>query len=153
LLLIEKTDYVVSKNIENPRPSMYNTIRNSKREVDMKRFIWLFCLVFLITSCSNLSPKKSANCVIVGSITVQEDFEGCIKFLGEIRNQGDGKALFVKITFTMKDSSDNVIGTDFTYVNSTDLNPGQTSSFECWTDVLLSTVSSWSYEITWDDED
>jgi len=52
----------------------------------------------------------------------------------------------------MKDTTGNIIGTDFTYVNSTDLNPGQTSSFECWTETPYSQVASWTYEIIWDED-
>jgi len=113
-------------------------------------FIGLICLAFLC--CKDILDNPSANCIIVGSITVQEDFENDIKFLGEIRNDGDGKALFVKIDFTMKNASGSVIGTSFTYVNSTDLNPGQTSSFDCWTKTPYAQVDSWTHEITWDEE-
>lgn len=108
-------------------------------------------LCFLLITCSIFSPEKKADCVVVGNITVTEDFEDCIKFLGEIKNQGDGKACFVQITFTMKNSSGDVIDTDFTFVSSTDLEPGQISSFECYTDVQISDVATWSHEITWND--
>lgn len=114
--------------------------------------ILIIILIFSINCDLFDSMNTSANCVIVGNITVQEDFEGEIKFLGEIKNNGDAKALFVKITFTMKDGGGSVIDTDFTYVNSTDLDPGQTSSFECWTDTPYSQVSTYDYEITWDEE-
>jgi len=115
-------------------------------------------LILIIVLICNISCKffdsmnASANCVLVGSITVQQDYSGDIKFLGEIKNDGDAKALFVKITFTMKNSGGSVIDTDFTYVNSTDLDPGQTSSFECYTDAPYSQVASYDYEITWDEE-
>jgi hypothetical protein len=112
----------------------------------------LISLLFLI-NCKSLFEKKEANCVIVGEITVTEDYEGDIKFLGEIKNIGNAKACFVKITFTMKNAQGNVIGTDFTFVNSVDLAPGQTSSFECYTEVLRAQVATWSYEITWQECD
>jgi len=83
---------------------------------------------------------------------VQEDFESDIKFLGEIKNTGNATARFVKITFTTKNTAGNVIGTDFTYVNSTDLSPGQTSSFKCWTDTPYIQVGSWVHEITWNED-
>jgi len=111
-------------------------------------FLIFICLSFF-TECKNIFKEKKANCVIVGEITVTEDFEGDIKFLGEIQNIGDAKACFVKITFTMKNEGGNVIGTEFTFVNSTDLEPGQKSSFECYTEVPRSQVASWEYEITW----
>lgn len=113
---------------------------------------YLILIIILICNIGCDIINRTANCVLVGDITVQEDFEGDIKFLGEIKNDGDAKALFVKITFTMKDSGSNVIGTDFSYVNSTDLDPGQTSSFECWTNTPYSQVSSYDYEITWNEE-
>jgi len=119
----------------------------------MRKTLFLLVIISLFIVCSIFSPKKSADCVIVGNITVTEDFEGDIHFLGEIKNQGDGKALFVKINFTMKNASGDVIGTDFTYVNSTDLNPSQTSSFECYTTVARSDVADWSSEIDWQEED
>jgi len=98
----------------------------------------------------DILESKSANCVIVGTITVREDIGGDIKFLGEIQNTGEATARFVKIVFTMKNTGGNVIGTDYTYVNSIDLSPGQTSSFECWTKTPYIQVSSWTHEKTWD---
>ena len=110
----------------------------------------LICLAFLC--CKDILESKTANCVIVGNITTQEDYGGDIKFLGEIKNTGEATARFVKINFTMKNTADNVIGTDFTYVNSTDLSPGQTSSFKCWTDTPYIQVGSWVHEITWNED-
>jgi hypothetical protein len=118
-----------------------------------KKSLILFSLMFILICCDSIFQSKEANCVVAGSINVIEDYFGDVKFLGEIRNDGDAKALFVKITFTMKDGAENVIGVDFTYVNSTDLDPGQTSSFECYTSVSYSDMDSYTYEISWDDED
>jgi len=118
-----------------------------------KTYLVLIILLICCISCDLFDVlNESANCVLVGDITVQQDYSDDIKFLGEIKNEGDAKALFVKITFTMKDSGGNVIDTDFTFVNSTDLDPGQTSSFECYTDAPYSQVDSYDYEITWDEE-
>jgi len=129
----------------------------SEEEGIMKKMVVLFSLVtiiiFICIRCDSVFSPKTADCVIVGNITETEDFSGDIKFLGEIKNQGEAKALFVNITFTLKDSSGNVIDTDFTYVSSTDLDPGQTSSFECYTNTKRTDVSSWTYEIDWDEED
>jgi len=117
----------------------------------MKKTCLILIIIFVcIINCDVIN--RTANCVLVGDLTVQEDFSGDIKFLGEIKNEGDAKALFVKITFTMKDSGGSVIDTDFTFVNSTDLDPGQTSSFECYTTASYSQVSTYDYEITWDEE-
>jgi len=123
----------------------------------MKKMVASFSLViivlFLCINCDSIFSSKTADCVIVGNITETEDYSGDIKFLGEIKNQGDAKALFVKITFTLKNASGGVIDTELTYISSTDLDPGQTSSFECYTNVKRTDVSSWTYEIDWDEED
>ena len=115
------------------------------------RFIFCVVACLVLFSCDILKTKEG-DCVIAGSITVQEDFAGDIKFLGEIKNQGTGKANYVNITFTMKDSGGNVIDTDFTYTNPTHLDAGQTGSFECYTAVAYADVASWTYIIEWDNE-
>jgi len=95
---------------------------------------------------------RSANCMIAGDIIAQKDFEGDATFQGEIRNNGNARALFVEITFAIKNSDGSVIGNEFTFVNSTNLDPGQASSFKCYTDIPYSQISSWDYEITWNEE-
>ena len=95
---------------------------------------------------------RSANCVIAGDIIAQKDFEGDATFQGEIRNNGNARALFVEITFAIKNSDGSVIGNEFTFVNSTNLDPGQASPFKCYTDIPYSQISSWDYEITWNEE-
>lgn len=55
---------------------------------------------------------------------------GWYKILGEIRNDNTYKVNFVSPIITLYNGSGNVVDCDFTYVNSTDLNPGQISSFE-----------------------
>jgi len=114
-----------------------------------KIFIVLFCLIILSVSCNVV--KREAHCLIVGEITMQKDSSGNAEFLGEIKNDGEKKALNVKITFTIKDSGDNVLDTASTYVNSNDLDPGQTSSFDCLSQALYSQVSSYEYEIRWNE--
>ena len=56
-----------------------------------------FILVFI--HCDSVFQKKEANCVLVGDLKVQEDSGGDIKFLGEIKNEGDAKDLFCENYF------------------------------------------------------
>jgi len=114
-----------------------------------KIFIVLISLIILSVSCNVV--KREAHCLIVGEITMQKDSSGNAEFLGEIKNDGEKKALSVKITFTIKDSGDNVIDTASTYVNSNDLDPGQTSGFDCLSQAPYSQVSSYEYEIRWNE--
>jgi hypothetical protein len=52
------------------------------------------------------------------------------KIIGQVRNDEVVLVTYVSPVGTIYTSSGTVVGCDFTYVNSTDLNPGQTSSFE-----------------------
>jgi hypothetical protein len=119
----------------------------------MKKLILLSTIVFLVVGCESIFSSKEAKCVIVGDITLAQDSSGNAKFLGEIENEGDKKAYNVKIRFTIKNSSNDIIGEASTLVNTGNIEGGATSSFECFTDVPRSSVSSWLYEITWDDSD
>jgi len=114
-------------------------------------------LVFLITCsvhCDFVDIKTtSANCVLVGEISMQENDSRNAKFLGKVKNVGEAKALWVKITFTIKDSEGSTLDYDFAFSDPTDLNPGQTGSFECDSDAPYSQVSPYDYETTWSEED
>ena len=49
--------------------------------------------------------------------------------LGQVRNDDSVQVKFVSVTATLYNANGQAIGCDFTYVNSTDLDAGQTSSF------------------------
>lgn len=49
--------------------------------------------------------------------------------LGQVRNDGSARVNSVEVVSTLFDENDTVIGCAGTYVSSTDLDPGQTSSF------------------------
>ncbi|MFQ5431797.1 MAG: hypothetical protein ACE5EN_04735, partial [Nitrospinota bacterium] len=95
-------------------------------------------------------------------INVIEDYSGDVRYLGEIINTGTGVASFVKITFTTYDSNNNVIGSDYSYVNGnlyisnstgisfeTSLGPNEYGSFEVITNVSYNSAASYSFEITY----
>lgn len=52
------------------------------------------------------------------------------EIIGQVRNEHGSRVEYVKPVGTLYDGAGTVIGCDFTYVNATDLGPGQTSSFE-----------------------
>ncbi len=139
-----------SKNIRDNIKEIKIIQTGVEKEEEMKKiFIGLFCIFVLCAACNVV--KREAHCLIVGEITMQKDSSGNAEFLGEIKNDGDKKAQNVKITFTIKGSGGNVLDTAFTYVNSNDLDPGQTSSFDCLSQAPYSQVSSYEYEIRWDE--
>jgi hypothetical protein len=55
---------------------------------------------------------------------------GWYEIIGQVRNDNGSRVEYVSPIGTIYNASGKVIGCDFTYVNSTDLNPGQISSFE-----------------------
>jgi hypothetical protein len=56
--------------------------------------------------------------------------DGSYRILGFVRNDNDFQVTSVQSIFTLYDASGTVVGCDYTYVSSTNLNPGQSSSFE-----------------------
>jgi hypothetical protein len=58
------------------------------------------------------------------------DSIGYLHVVGEVQNNTPTNAQFVKITGTFYDSSDNVVGTDFTYTDPSDIGSGQKAPFE-----------------------
>lgn len=99
---------------------------------------------------------------VVGNIYRKEDCFGDMVLLGEIKNTGDMDASFVKINFTIRDSSGNVLDSDFTYIygsserlesgviTDTILKPSEVGSFKLWANVPNSQVSSYDYIINYD---
>lgn len=61
------------------------------------------------------------------SLNVDDDD---VEVIGLVHNSGQKKSTFVKVVITLFDEAGTPIGCDYAYVNSTHLNPGQTSSFK-----------------------
>jgi len=55
---------------------------------------------------------------------------GWYEIIGQVRNDHGARVNYVSPVGTIYTASGTVVGCDFTYVNSTNLDPGQTSSFE-----------------------
>ncbi len=55
---------------------------------------------------------------------------GYYHIVGEVTNQGNQKATFVKVSGAFYNSSNVVVAADFTYTDPKDLEPGQTAPFE-----------------------
>jgi len=58
------------------------------------------------------------------------DSIGYLHVVGEVQNNTPTNAQFVKVTGTFYDSSDNVVATDFTYTNPSDIGSGQKAPFQ-----------------------
>lgn len=70
------------------------------------------------------------------NMTVYDDYgtyspsDGSYSILGFVRNDNDFRVESVGVTATPYNASGTVVGCGYTYVSSTDLDPGQSSSFE-----------------------
>ena len=65
------------------------------------------------------------------------DSIGYLHVVGEVENNTPANIQFIKVTGTFYDSNNQVVGTDFTYTNPTDIGPGQKAPFE----LILSSAS------------
>ena len=55
---------------------------------------------------------------------------GILHVIGEVINESNQTARFVKVVATFYDQNNQVIGTDYTYTTLSELSPGQKSPFE-----------------------
>ncbi len=55
---------------------------------------------------------------------------GGYRIIGQVRNDGTSRVTYVQPIATLYNADGTVLDCDFTFVNSTDLDPGQTSAFE-----------------------
>lgn len=70
------------------------------------------------------------NLTIVNDSSSYDPNYGWYEILGQVRNDHGARVEYVSPVGTVYNSSSTVIGCDFTFVNSTHLEPGQISSFE-----------------------
>ena len=52
------------------------------------------------------------------------------RIVGEVTNQGNQKATFVKVSGAFYNSSNTIVAADFAYTDPQNLEPGQTAPFE-----------------------
>jgi hypothetical protein len=75
------------------------------------------------------SSQPSPGLIIV-SPSSSVDGSGYYHIIGQVTNSGAAASKYVQLVGTLYDGGGVVVDCDFTYVNSTDLAPGQTSSFD-----------------------
>jgi hypothetical protein len=96
------------------------------------------------------------------TVYVTQDYSGDIRILGELQNVSSFDVSFVKITYTFKDSSNQWIDTDYTYVygsskkvsvviTDTVLTGGEVGSFNIYTSIPYDLVDTMYYAISFED--
>lgn len=63
---------------------------------------------------------------------IYDPMYGDYEILGQVRNDHGTEVRYVSSVGTLYDAVGTVVNCDYAYVNSTHLNPGQTSSFKIW---------------------
>jgi hypothetical protein len=82
----------------------------------------------LSVSGDKTQPLPASLKLVTGDSHV--DDIGTYHIVGEVTNQGDQKATFVKVSGAFYNSSNAAIAADFTFTDPQDLDPGQTAPFE-----------------------
>ena len=76
------------------------------------------------------------------------------EIVGEIKNNSDEEATFVKITATFYNDDGIVIGTDFTYTDPHDIRPGRTAPYSetigIGDSIDVSDIAEAKYSLKWD---
>lgn len=76
------------------------------------------------------------------------------KLVGEIKNKSDEEVTFVKIVATFYDDNGIVIGTDYTYTDPTDINPGRTAPYSLTIgfgdSIDVNDIAEAKYHLEWD---
>lgn len=82
----------------------------------------------LSVSGDKTEPPPASLKLSVGDSHV--DDIGSYHIVGEVTNQGNEKATFVKVSGSFYNSSNIVVAADFTFTDPKDLDPGQTAPFD-----------------------
>lgn len=131
----------------------------------MKKFLIVILLLLVAISFSgcasvdnNYSSTSSDNVedvdiskakVEVASHSIQTSSYGSKHIVGEVINNGDADASFVKVTATFYDKNETVVDTDFTYAgdtSSTALQPQMKAPFKIYAD---SNFDHYKLDVTW----
>jgi hypothetical protein len=71
-----------------------------------------------------------ASGLVALNVSLQTNGSGTSEIIGQVRNDGSTRVNFVKPVGVLYDTSAKLLACDYTFVHSTDLDPGQTSSFK-----------------------
>ena len=77
------------------------------------------------------------------------------EIVGEVENNGTEPVEFVKVAVTFYDSTGNVVGTENTYADPSDLRPGMKAPFKILltSDSVIADTATYGFTISWDNLD
>jgi hypothetical protein len=118
------TDFAYS-NVDILRPAEKSSFKIVVTDVQQSEKISNYKLS---VSADKTQPLPASLKLNVGDSHM--DATGAYHIVGEVTNQGNGKATFVKVSGAFYNDSNSVVATDFTFTEPICLEPGQTASFE-----------------------
>jgi hypothetical protein len=77
------------------------------------------------------------------------------EIVGEVENNGTEPVKFVKVAITFYDGSGNIVGTENTYADPSDLSPGMKAPFKIFltSDSVINDTETYGFTISWDNPD
>jgi hypothetical protein len=77
------------------------------------------------------------------------------EIVGEVENNGTEPVKFVKVATTFYDGNGNIVGTENTYADPSDLSPGMKAPFKIFLtrDSVISDTETYGFTISWDNPD
>jgi hypothetical protein len=108
----------------------------------------------VLVSCDLFNSKKYADVIMVDGPRYEEG-NATFSYTGTVRNIGEGKALFVRISMELRNPDDILLAQGNQLVDKTDLEPGESSTWRIIFDDAdreirdLMDESKRSYDITW----
>jgi uncharacterized protein (TIGR02588 family) len=95
-------------------------------------FLTAIIPLLLLTTYHTVFAQQKQALVIVSDNGFNDNAPSLPQYhiVGEVQNNGAQTAKFVQVSATLYDSNNKVIGTDFSFTNPSDIDPGQKAPFE-----------------------
>jgi plastocyanin len=99
------------------------------------------------------SSTNGGNVILLSQRYNEERYSS--EIVGEVENNGTEPVKFVKVTVTFYDSSGDIVGTENTYADPSDLRPDMRAPFKIFltNDAIIDETATYAFTISWDNPD
>jgi len=124
------------------------------KKASRHNILLFFAFFSLVVSCDVFNPEKYGDVIMVDGPRY-EDGTTTFSYVGTVRNNGQGKALYVRVYISLKNPDDALLAQGYMLVDKTDLEPGESSTWRVTFDDEnlelrdLMDEAKTSYDITW----
>ena len=99
---------------------------------------------------TNKDNISKANIILTGHKYIENDESNYEDIIGQVKNIGSGIAEYVQTIFTFYNSNDDIVGTDFTFIDVDKLNPGQKAPFSLTLDkTKIKDAAKYEISLSW----